>query len=117
MGEHINTDGRFQSDKYPTCPPGKVPLSTRDPLAQDLLWEYAQRRRLVDAEFSEDLETSLKTDRYVPPPRLSIQIKGVNAKGDSAVETAARSLMEAIEIIRDRPGYSNWSLSLEVLPE
>ena len=32
MGEHINADGKFQSDKYPTCPAGKVPLSTEDPL-------------------------------------------------------------------------------------
>jgi hypothetical protein len=59
MGSHINADGEFQSDKYPTCPSGKVPLSVKDPMAQDLLWEYAQRRRSVDAEFSDDLETSL----------------------------------------------------------
>lgn len=26
MGEHI-INGEFQSDKYPTCPRGKVPLS------------------------------------------------------------------------------------------
>ena len=51
---HINADGQFQSDKYPTCPPGKVPLSVKDPTAQDLLWQYAQRRRSVDAEFADD---------------------------------------------------------------
>ena len=59
MGEHINADGKFQSDKYPDCPAGKVPLSTSDPMAQDLLWEYAQRRREVDAEFADDLEEAL----------------------------------------------------------
>jgi len=59
VGAHINKRGEFQSDKYPGCPPGKVPLSVKDPTAQDLLWEYAQRRRAVDAEFSVDLETSL----------------------------------------------------------
>jgi hypothetical protein len=58
MGSHL-IDGEFQSDKYPTCPRGKVPLSVKDPTAQDLLWEYAQRRRAVDAEFSDDLETAL----------------------------------------------------------
>lgn len=58
MGTHLK-GGEFQSDKYPTCPAGKVPLSTKDPMAQDLLWEYAQRRRAVDAEFSGDLETAL----------------------------------------------------------
>lgn len=66
MSEHINAEGRFQSDKYPTCPAGKVPLSTRDVTAQDLLWEYAQRRRAVDPEFSEDLETCLRNDGYEP---------------------------------------------------
>lgn len=66
MGAHINADGQFQSDKYPTCPPGKVPLSVKDKTAQDLLWEYAQRRRAVDAEFSYDLEAALKAQGYVP---------------------------------------------------
>jgi len=66
MGSHINEDGQFQSDKYPTCPPGKVPLSTGDPTAQDLLWEYAQRRRKVDAEFSADLETCLRAAGFDP---------------------------------------------------
>lgn len=60
MSTHI-IDGEFQSDKYPTCPRGKVPLSVKDPTAQDLLWEYAQRRREVDAEFADDLEAALKT--------------------------------------------------------
>ena len=59
MGAHINEQGEFQSDKYPTCPAGKVPLSVKDPMAQDLLWKYAQRRREVDAEFSDDLERCL----------------------------------------------------------
>lgn len=58
MGAHL-IDAEFQSDKYPTCPRGKVPLSVRDTTAQDLLWEYAQRRRAVDAEFADDLETAL----------------------------------------------------------
>lgn len=63
-------DGEFQSDKYPTCPRGKVPLSCKDPMAQDLLWAYAQRRREVDEEFADDLETALikagYRDRSVP---------------------------------------------------
>lgn len=66
MGSHLK-NGQFQSDKYPTCPPGKVPLSVKDPTAQDLLWEYAQRRRVVDAEFSADLESALITAGYKPP--------------------------------------------------
>ncbi|KKN15814.1 hypothetical protein LCGC14_0982060 [marine sediment metagenome] len=66
MGEHI-INGEFQSDKYPTCPRGKVPLSVKDVTAQDLLWSYAQRRRKVDAGFADDLETALRAAGYVPP--------------------------------------------------
>lgn len=65
MGAHI-VNGQFQSDKYPTCPPGKVPLSVKDPMAQPELWSYAQKRRSVDAEFSEDLEMALKAAGYEP---------------------------------------------------
>jgi len=67
MGAHL-IDGEFQSDKYPTTPRGKVPLSVKDPTAQDLLWEYAQRRRAVDAEFADDLEAALRTASYSPTP-------------------------------------------------
>lgn len=66
MGSHINAKGEFQSDKYPTCPAGKVPLSVKDKSAQDLLWSYAQRRRSVDAEFSDDLEAALLGSGHVP---------------------------------------------------
>ena len=69
---HINADGQFQSDKYPTCPPGKVPLSVEDPTAQYLLWEYAQRRRELDAEFADDLEHALQQAGYVPEPATGV---------------------------------------------
>jgi hypothetical protein len=65
MGSHL-VDGEFQSDKYPTCPKGKVPLSVKDKAAQDLLWEYAQRHRVVDAEFSADLESALLAVGFRP---------------------------------------------------
>jgi hypothetical protein len=65
MGVHL-IDGQFQSDKYPTTPRGKVPLSTRDPMARDLLAEYSRRRRSVDAEFSDDLDEALRLDAYGP---------------------------------------------------
>lgn len=66
MGVHL-INGEFQSDKYPSTPRGKVPLSVKDPTAMDLLWEYAQRRRTVDAEFSDDLEEALKLAGFAPP--------------------------------------------------
>lgn len=62
-------NGEFQSDKYPTTPRGKVPLSVKDVTAQDLLWEYAQRRRAVDAEFADDLEEALRIAGYHRVPR------------------------------------------------
>lgn len=65
MGAHM-INGEFQSDKYPTTPRGKVPLSIKDPTAQDLLWQYAQRHRSVDAEFSTDLQTALLAAGYHP---------------------------------------------------
>jgi hypothetical protein len=66
MGDHINEDGEFQSDKYPACPAGKVPLSTKDPTAQFPLWIYAQVRRAVDTGFSADLETALLYKGFDP---------------------------------------------------
>jgi DNA-binding transcriptional MerR regulator len=59
-------EGEFQSDKYPTTPRGKVPLSCADPAAQDLLWEYAQRHRSIDPQFSDDLEIALKNKGFQP---------------------------------------------------
>jgi len=66
LGHHL-IDGEFQSNKYPTTPRGKVPLSVRDEMAQDLLWEYARRRRRVDAEFSDYLEAALRLSGSSPP--------------------------------------------------
>jgi len=79
MGAHL-VDGEFQSDKYPTCPRGKVPLSTGDPAAQDLIWIYAQRRksgshgsREVDAEFAADVEEALWLKGFTPPTNLALE--------------------------------------------
>lgn len=96
MGSHI-INGKFQSDKYPTCPPGKVPLSVEDPAAQDLLWQYAQRRRSVDHEFSDDLEFSLKTAGHVAPYATHVYIahRLTSPDRDANIEAAGR-LMAAL---------------------
>lgn len=83
--------GEFQSDKYPTCPRGKVPLSVKDPTAQDLLWTYAQRRRAVDAEFSTDLETALRAKGFSPRavealPGDLVTVEGMHANVYSVVD-------------------------------
>jgi hypothetical protein len=77
VGAHIDKNGRFQSDKYPNCPAGKVPLSVDDSIAQDLLWEYAQRRREVDAEFSADLELCLRAAGYKPKVDEPPNVRGI----------------------------------------
>jgi hypothetical protein len=66
MGSHI-VNGQFQSDKYPTCPPGKVPLSVGDPDAQPLLYEYAITHVKRDAEFAHDLAACLEAKGYETP--------------------------------------------------
>lgn len=63
MGKHI-IDGQFKSDKYPDCPLGLVPLKPTDEMAQDLLFEYAVRRREVDPEFCDDLIETLRDSGY-----------------------------------------------------
>ena len=59
QSEHINANGEFQSDKYPWCKPGFVPMKLTDKMAQSLLWDYSVRREDVDKQFSEDLRTCL----------------------------------------------------------
>jgi len=63
MASHLE-NGEFKSDKYPETPRGLVPLKPTDPMAQDLLWEYAQRRCMVDKEFSADLKVALQLAGY-----------------------------------------------------
>jgi len=66
ISEHINEQGQFQSDKYPWCKPGFVPLKLTDPMAQSLLWTYAEIREPVDEDFSKDLYFCLLAAGYEP---------------------------------------------------
>jgi hypothetical protein len=67
MGDHINADGQFQSDKYPWCRPGFVPLKITDAGAWQPLWDYAEQRRAIDVGFADDLQAALRAAGYVPP--------------------------------------------------
>ncbi len=53
MGHHIDSEGRFQSDKYPDLPPDKIILSFHDPIARGCLAKYAEETE--DAELGEDI--------------------------------------------------------------
>lgn len=96
MGTHL-IGGEFQSDKYPTTPRGKVPLSCKDVTAQDLLWEYAQRRRAVDAEFADDLEVALRLQGYIP---LSEPLPAIGAKNQQ-VSDQCRAVAHIAKTISD----------------
>jgi hypothetical protein len=116
MGAHINKEGLFQSDKYPTTPAGKVPLSVKDPTAQDLLWEYAQRRRSVDAEFSADLETCLRNAGYSKEdPRETDLKQGLRQLTIGQLRRLQSHLNRGLPILLDRdqegrPCYSSPNL-------
>ena len=57
--EHLTVTNEFQSDKYLWCPAGFVPLKVTDPMAKNVLRDYAILRRSVDNEFSKDLLEAL----------------------------------------------------------
>jgi len=59
MGEHL-INGQFQSDKYPWCLSGFVPLKLTDPNARLVLKVYAELRRSIDEEFSNDLIEAIR---------------------------------------------------------
>jgi len=61
-GGHINKNGKFQSDKYEWCPEGFLPVKVTDPMAKDLLMEYAVRRGQIDIGFKQDLLKILNED-------------------------------------------------------
>ena len=62
---HLTQRGVFRSDKYPWCKPGFLALKFTDPMAQDLIDEYAVRRAVIDQEFTDDVFTALHNVGYV----------------------------------------------------
>lgn len=104
MGSHL-IDGQFQSDKYPGTPRGFVPLKVTDPAAQDLLWQYAQRHRERDPEFTVDLEAALIVAGYgglsLEP---SADLWAVHVEGPDSI-IAAESFEEADERAREVNDY------------
>lgn len=63
---HI-VNGKWQSDRYPTAPPDTVPMLLTDPRWQDLIWEYAERWRKDDPEFTDELQAHLIRHGFRPP--------------------------------------------------
>lgn len=65
MSHHIDSEGRFQSDKYLDLPPDKIVLSFKDPAAQEALWTFTEHTD--DAELAEDIRTRLNWFRLHGP--------------------------------------------------
>ncbi len=61
MGHHIDSEGRFQSDKYPDLAPDKIILSFKDPAARLALEEYA--KVCIASEFRDDIIERIFTIR------------------------------------------------------
>ncbi len=116
MGEHL-IDGEFQSDKYPTTPRGKVPLSTSDPDAHDLLWIYAQRRRAKDPEFSADLEEALRLKGYTPPQeQVPWADDCTKCGGITFVSPEVVALIRADPVAPILPNNTDWTTKLPTEP-
>lgn len=128
MGEHI-VDGRFKSDKYAWPPPGFVPLKLSDPMAQDLLWRYAARRRVVDAEFADDLQKCLGNAGLIPPPegegerqilkdvvRDRIDQKVTRGGYDFDCEVLEQALQEIVRLegLINSPVTEDWLLGVRI---
>ncbi len=84
--EHLTVTGKFQSDKYEWCPAGFVPLKVGDPMCQDLLHNYAERRRVIDPAFSDDLAEALSFHQArnralsAPPRATNLQTFGLTPR-------------------------------------
>lgn len=89
MPRHI-IEGEFQSDKYPWCQRGFVPLKLTDPMAQPLLFAYAQIRRSRDWAFAEDLIKCLQAAGF-PPSSEAAQGDDAPAPSASMDEQATAS--------------------------
>lgn len=62
MGHHIDSKGRFQSDKYPDLPPDKFVLSLTDPEARAALTTYVTVCK--DRELAADLIQRMRVLRF-----------------------------------------------------
>ena len=59
MGHHIDSEGRFQSDKHPELPPDRIILSFADPEARDALKWFGMTTK--DRELGDDVLERVET--------------------------------------------------------
>ena len=63
MGHHIDSDGRFQSDRHPDLAPDKIVLSFQDERAHQALERLAWDSLETDEHFAKDVARRLMTIR------------------------------------------------------
>lgn len=59
MGHHIDSEGRFQSDKHPGLPPDRIRLNLANPRSERALRVLAEDYAEADPELARDLVTRL----------------------------------------------------------
>ena len=72
MGHHIDSDGRFQSDKHPELPADRVRISLENPRSKRALLLLADDYEAHDAEFAQDLR---KRVLELHPGKVSSEMK------------------------------------------
>lgn len=89
MREHVTQNGRFQSDRFPTTPEGKIPLSDRQPDALQPLLLYAARHVCAnvhgDTQIAYDLVHALM--RQHGPHKVTAAAKDLDILADDQPET------------------------------
>ena len=61
MGHHIDSEGRFQSDRYPDLGPDKIVVSFRHPQARRALSVLADDYAETDPGLAEDIRARLRS--------------------------------------------------------
>ncbi len=67
MGHHIDSEGRFQSDRDRDLKPDRIVLSFNDPHAWSALAVYASYCREDDLELADDIEERLRSIQKKQP--------------------------------------------------
>ncbi|HEU01415.1 hypothetical protein LCGC14_0273180 [marine sediment metagenome] len=103
MGHHIDSQGRFQSDKHPSLPPDRLRVNITNPLSWDGLLQLADSYQTKDPEFADDLRNRVRS--LDPGLRLGeplgsqidrlasfiiAEVPGEPSESDGAIDTAIR---------------------------
>lgn len=76
MGNHIDSQGHFQSDLHPNLKPDRIVLSFKDPLARRALRALAVDYREADSDLARDIQKRLMSIDSDPAPTPEAQDDG-----------------------------------------